>query len=135
MNTEAQVLSHPLQWLRESIDRHFFCVLGPPQAYFEINEDITRDDSMILRVVYQTFAVVAQEDTPESRKILVGWVWDQVFKPTLEIIYNKNPEHMPGDLLLFWRKKPLFFEAPNGAVGLRMRLAVPGFRLPGEVKL
>lgn len=134
MNAKAQVVSAAtgdsrLFALVRQFDANFHCMVGPPRAYFEIPAD---GMGSVTRVVYQTFKIAAQRDTPEDRDQLVDVMWKNYFLPVVEALKKRDPERVPEDTVLFWRKLPAFEPMDNGGLALRMRLCIPGFRVPGE---
>lgn len=135
-------LFNPLEGLLAKFEAHFYCMVGPPRAYFEIAGD---NAGPVTRVTYQTFKCAVQEDTFENRIRLADTMWDMIFKPLVEELQKKDPHRVPSDTLLFWRLRPYFAPLAGGvdyieneprvhtsAVGLRFRLAIPGIRIPGE---
>lgn len=130
-------LFDPIEGLMAKFDQHFWCVQGPPRAYFEVPSDGSIPP---VRVVYQTFAFAAQDDTAENRISLADTMWTVVFQPVVDKLLQEDPKRLREDTLLFWRKMPYFAplvgatsEVPRPiGVGLRLRLAVPGVKIAGE---
>ncbi len=129
-STECKL--EPTAYLVKKFENNFHCMVGPARAYFYVNGDREHEG---VRVAYKTFAVIASEDTPLSRANLVDLIWDASFQPVVEELRELDPERLPEDNVLFWRKLPHFEPTDNGGVKLRMRLAIPGVRIPGEVQL
>lgn len=120
MNAVVSAKDEFIDELVTHFEKHFWCLVGPPRAYFELAER-----HHMFRVVYKTYALVSPEDTPMARKNLVETMWTDYFKPGVDALIKENPDRVPADNLLFWRLLP-YFAARGEGLELRFRLAIPG---------
>ena len=122
--------------LKAEIERLYVCVDGPGKAFFELPLQKRsgvparfelREESDVLRIVYETVAVAMVGETDVTEAVLCGWVRNK-----LHALLTKE-EREDAVFVLFWRRHPSVNEFPDAqgriCTMLRLRLAIPGLDL------